>query len=258
MSNGCSNQVIPLGLLAPDAARRADLVKLLGQVSQFRVASSGPDFDSVTSAAEDCPVFVIDLAYERAGRPQFWAALRVLRPASRLVALTDDPSNLAVMGSVLHAGAYPIVEWSDVPDRIIGAVWATWCGRPLVPLGDVLLTMMAFFDSEHRPPAVLHLQDLKLDLVQRLAGRAGQPIELSAREFELLVFFAQHVGRIVTRDELARQVWHQAVPTGDPKEYVKFAVNRLRRKIEPDPRRPSLIKTVRGHGYLVAGGTGPK
>jgi DNA-binding response OmpR family regulator len=98
---------------------------------------------------------------------------------------------------------------------------------------------------------VLRMGDLRIDLDQRLARRAGLPLELTAKEFDLLAHLMRHPGRVFSRAQLLDQVWGT---THDAFEHtVNSHINRLRSKLEPDPTSPRYIVTVWGVGYRFAG-----
>jgi two-component system OmpR family response regulator len=83
----------------------------------------------------------------------------------------------------------------------------------------------------------------------------GKPIELSTGEFNLLAAFAQRPNRVLSRDQLLDIVYDREAGLFD--RSIDVQVGRLRRKIEADPKQPSLIKTVRGLGYMfTSDGTG--
>ena len=88
---------------------------------------------------------------------------------------------------------------------------------------------------------------LHIDPRGRDVRRDGAPLDLTAREFDLLLFLARHPGQVFTRQQLLDQVWDFAF-YGDPSP-VTVHVRRLREKIEPDPVRPRYLKTVWGVGY---------
>ncbi len=96
------------------------------------------------------------------------------------------------------------------------------------------------------PPATITDADLTLDTARRLAARSGQPLSLTAREFDLLMFLLRHPGRAWSRAELLDKVWGWQF--GD-QSTVTVHVRRLREKIEPDPAEPRRILTVWGIGY---------
>ncbi len=77
-----------------------------------------------------------------------------------------------------------------------------------------------------------------------------RPVELTAREFDLLAHFARNPGRVFTRTQLLNEVWGYG---HDGYEHtVNSHINRLRAKIEPDPSNPTLIRTVWGVGYKLS------
>ena len=95
-------------------------------------------------------------------------------------------------------------------------------------------------------PTVVHIADLEVDLGARRVRRAGQAIELTAKEFALLEFFVLHAGQVVDRAAITAHVWDE---NHDPfTNVLEVLVRRLRRKID-DAFAPKLIQTLRGAGY---------
>lgn len=89
---------------------------------------------------------------------------------------------------------------------------------------------------------------LKIDLIKRCVFRGGQQIQLQPREFRLLEYLARNAGRVATKTMLLEHVWDFNF---DPKtNIIETHVSRLRSKID-EPDGPSLIKTVRGSGYMI-------
>jgi phosphate regulon transcriptional regulator PhoB len=92
--------------------------------------------------------------------------------------------------------------------------------------------------------------ELKIDLVRHKVLLKDAPVELSPTEFKLLVYLAEHRGRVISRESLLDNVWgHDAFV--EPRT-VDVHVRRLRAKIEEDPEDPAYVKTVRGVGYTFA------
>jgi len=92
--------------------------------------------------------------------------------------------------------------------------------------------------------------DIVIDVEKRKVTIQGTPAELTAREFDLLLQFAQHPGRVYTRSQLLDQVWGYG---HDGYEHtVNSHINRLRAKIEKDPAHPRYLLTVWGIGYKFA------
>lgn len=77
----------------------------------------------------------------------------------------------------------------------------------------------------------------------------GDPLELTPKEFELLVYLVRHSGRVLTRDQLLSAVWNYDF-AGDTR-IVDVHISHLREKIEPNTKRPVYIKTIRGLGYKL-------
>jgi DNA-binding response OmpR family regulator len=99
----------------------------------------------------------------------------------------------------------------------------------------------------------LRLGDLVIDFRHHEAHRGEERVELSAREFRLLAFFASRRGEVVSRDSLLDAVWeYRNAPVT---RTVDMHIAKLRKKIEPDPHEPRHLVTVHGLGYkLVEGG----
>jgi DNA-binding response OmpR family regulator len=93
--------------------------------------------------------------------------------------------------------------------------------------------------------------DLQLDRERHELRRGETLVRLKPKEFELLLFFVQHPGRVFTREQILNEVWGYDF-YGGPRT-VDVHIRWLRQKVEDDPARPNRIKTVRGSGYLFEG-----
>jgi two-component system alkaline phosphatase synthesis response regulator PhoP len=92
--------------------------------------------------------------------------------------------------------------------------------------------------------------DVSVNFDKRSVLRAGQPIELSRREFQMLSHLIRNQGRVVLRDELLRSVWgYRNLPYT---RTIDVHMWQLRRKLEADPQRPRFLRTFRGIGYLFS------
>ncbi len=96
----------------------------------------------------------------------------------------------------------------------------------------------------------LKVSDLELDVPGHRATRAGQDLDLTAREFELLEYLLRNQGRVVSREMLARDVWKEADRATPLDNVIDVHIARLRRKVD-DAFEPKLIHTVRGVGFTV-------
>lgn len=99
----------------------------------------------------------------------------------------------------------------------------------------------------------LQIDDLEIDLVRRTATRAGIPLELTAREYQLLEYLARKQGAVVSRREIEAHIYDDL--TEPMSNVVDSAICILRKKMAVFPETPSLIRTRRGMGYML-GGTG--
>jgi DNA-binding response OmpR family regulator len=91
----------------------------------------------------------------------------------------------------------------------------------------------------------------QLDLgARQLTGPDGREVVLTSGEFDLLSTFAQHRGRVLSRDFLLEET--RGREPGPFDRTIDVQVGRLRRKLEPDPEKPRILKSVRGVGYLFA------
>ena len=105
-------------------------------------------------------------------------------------------------------------------------------------------------DVGHGAQTVTTIGDLTIDYGQRRVTMAGRDVELTPVEYRVLAYLAQNAGRIITQDLLLTHVW------GDEYEgeshLLQVNVNRLRRKLEPDPTHPRYLLTKTGVGYLLS------
>lgn len=91
--------------------------------------------------------------------------------------------------------------------------------------------------------------DLQIDFARAEVRLSGQPISLSATEYRLLLQFAHNAGKILTAEELLRNVWGGEY--SEEKEILWVSISRLRQKLEKDPKKPEMIVTHSGEGYSM-------
>lgn len=99
-----------------------------------------------------------------------------------------------------------------------------------------------------RQPEMLRLADLQMDLSRHKATRAGKALDLAPQEYRLLEYLLRHSGEVLTRTQLAEQIWD--INFEGDSNVVDVAVRRLRRKVD-DPSDRKLIHTLRGVGYVI-------
>ena len=94
---------------------------------------------------------------------------------------------------------------------------------------------------------VVNIGDLQLDFAHRSVTRAGQPLHLTPIEYRLLCVLYASIGRVLTHQQLLREVWGPG--HAESSHYLRIFVGHLRRKIEIDPAQPQHILTETGVGY---------
>lgn len=98
---------------------------------------------------------------------------------------------------------------------------------------------------------VVGFGDSSIDLVARRVTRGGEELRLTPKEYALLAELARHPGRVLTHVHLLRTVWGPAHI--DDVEYLRVTMRGLRRKLEPDPAAPILLRNEPGVGYRLDG-----
>jgi DNA-binding response OmpR family regulator len=97
--------------------------------------------------------------------------------------------------------------------------------------------------------SVLSVRDLTVDLARHRVTRNDQCVELSPTEFRLLSYLARNRGKVIPHRVLLTEVW--GVEYADQVDYLHLYIRYLRKKIEPNPSDPTIIRTERGVGYSI-------
>jgi DNA-binding response OmpR family regulator len=104
--------------------------------------------------------------------------------------------------------------------------------------------------DEEAAAATIHAEDMIIDTAKRRVKINGRAVDVTTKEFDLLLYFARHPGRVFTRSQLLDKVWgygHEGY-----EHTVNSHINRLRAKVEVNPEKPCYILTVWGVGYKFA------
>jgi two-component system OmpR family response regulator/two-component system response regulator QseB len=183
------------------------------------------------------------------------AAERELRAQPYVAAVLDlglpRKDGMDVLASVRRTGlTLPVLVLTArdaVPDRIRGLdIGADDYVLKPVDLNELAARLRALVRRAHgQPQECLTAQDIVLDLAARSVTKAGIPVMLSGREFDLLHALMRSTGRVLSREQLEQQLysWGQEVESNA----IEVHVHHLRRKLGS-----ALIQTVRGVGYMVA------
>jgi len=108
--------------------------------------------------------------------------------------------------------------------------------------------------SELTRPPVLRVADLSLDPHTHAVLRAETALDLTPKEYAILLILMRHAGEVVSRSRLAEQVWKADLIAID--NLIDVHISKLRRKVDA-PGQPALIQTVRGRGFKLAAGAEP-
>jgi DNA-binding response OmpR family regulator len=138
----------------------------------------------------------------------------------------------------------------EEPDRIVGLEVGAddYLTKPFSPR-ELVARMKAILrrsEPQQGKEKTVSLGDVVLDRESHDVTVAGRPVELTAKEFDLLAYFMAHPDMVVSRDLLLERVWGQEYPGGT--RTVDVHVAQVRRKLD----RPDLIRTLRGTGYKAA------
>jgi two-component system OmpR family response regulator len=126
--------------------------------------------------------------------------------------------------------------------------------RELVARTKAIFRRVESLSQAEPPKQSLHFNNLRIDLASRQVLLHNKPVDLTAKEFDLLWYFAKHPGQVFTRNQLLDSVWGYG---HDGYEHtVNSHINRLRAKIESDPSKPDYIHTVWGVGYKFSDSQG--
>jgi DNA-binding response OmpR family regulator len=139
-------------------------------------------------------------------------------------------------------------------DRVVGLeigaddyIVKPFSPRELMARIKAVLRRTAKEPEDRAPSDDLRFPGMSISPRRRAVEVNGQSVALTAKEFDLLLFLASHPGQVFTRDQLMDNVWDYSF--GGDAGTVTVHVRRVREKIEPDPVRPQMIKTVWGVGY---------
>jgi DNA-binding response OmpR family regulator len=199
---------------------------------EARVAEDGlAALDAVAERAPD--LIVLDLMLPGLDGLEVMRRVRAEDRSSAIILLTakGDESD-RIVGLRLGADDYVVKPFS--PAELVARV-------------DAVLRRVDTVGADEPP---LRFGELEIDPSARRVRVGAEELQLTAREYDLLLFLARHPGRAFTRNELMDHVWQYAFYTDT--STVTVHIRRLRAKLEPDPETPRWIETVWGVGYRFA------
>ncbi|WP_273831852.1 response regulator transcription factor [Guptibacillus sedimenti] len=97
---------------------------------------------------------------------------------------------------------------------------------------------------------LITIEDIRINMLEGKVYKKGEEVLLTALEYRLFLIFANHVGQVLTRNQLLERIWDVAGDFVNDNTLTVY-IKRLREKLEDNPQSPKIIKTVRGLGYKV-------
>lgn len=163
-----------------------------------------------------------------------------------------DGNGFAVCAAVKANTQIPVIfltasgdEYSTVTGLDLGA--DDYIPKPFRPR-ELISRMKNVLRRSGRTQSVLTLGDVKMDTMGGSVTKAGQEVLLSALEYRLLLIFLNNQGIVLSRNKLLEEIWDVAGEYVNDNTLTVY-IKRLREKIETDPQKPQLIRTIRGMGY---------
>jgi len=225
-------------LLVEDEQDIADLVVLHLDDLCDEIVVANDGHEGIRQAlSQDWSLIILDLRLPGPDGLEICRAVRRERSYQPIMMLTSKSAELdRVLGLETGADDYLTKPFSvlELAARVRAIL------RRVENLRDPAAQIAADHDA-------IQVGTINIDPTRRLVTLGGKTVELTAREFDLLEYFARHPGRVFRRAELLDRVWgygHEGY-----EHTVNSHINRLRSKIEEDPSRPEVIVTVWGVGY---------
>ncbi|MEC0208148.1 response regulator transcription factor [Paenibacillus ehimensis] len=106
------------------------------------------------------------------------------------------------------------------------------------------------YQKQPQAKAIIEVDGIRINTLEGKVYKHGDEIPVTALEYRLLLIFANHIGQILSRNQLLEQIWDVAGDFVNDNTLTVY-IKRLREKLEDDPKDPMFIKTVRGLGYKV-------
>jgi DNA-binding response OmpR family regulator len=222
----------PFVLAVDDEPGILRLLKLELQDQGFHVATAGTGEEAIGAAEEQRPdIVLLDVMMPEMGGLEVMRRLRERSDAPIILVTARDADADKVRGLEQGADDYVVKPFSA---EELGARIRAVLRRSSGPRG-----------SER----VLLAGGATIDLGRRLVTRDGETISLTRTEWLLLQQLAANAGRVMTNAELLSKIW--GAEYRDDLQYLRVWISRLRRKLEPEPAEPVVIKTLQGIGYVL-------
>ncbi len=166
----------------------------------------------------------------------------------------SNGNGFAVCSGIKAKGDTPVIfvtasgdEFSVVAGLDMGA--DDYISKPFRPR-ELLSRIKSVLRRSGKINSVTEIHSLTIDMVKATVMKRGKEIFLSALEYRLLLVFLSNRGVVLSRNKLLEEIWDIAGDFVNDNTLTVY-IKRLREKIEDDPQNPSIIKTIRGLGYIM-------
>ncbi|MBN1813318.1 MAG: response regulator transcription factor [Anaerolineae bacterium] len=213
-------------------------------------------------AAQRFDLVILDIRMPDMDGTEVLRAARPAAPNTVFILLTAHGTLDSAIVAIRHGAFDYLVKPSPVQE-IVRAVEAGLAERqrrlsreePVALLERALTSLKVAGERQGTISSAerfLQAHDVTVDTLRRLAVVRGQPVDLTPTEFEILTYLMRHQDRIVSCREIVAHVHGYELDERDARPLLRAHIHRLRRKLERTPDAPSLIRTVRGSGYLIS------
>lgn len=224
-------------LVVEDEPSIVTLIKFNLEQAGFSVLTAEDGNTGLQLAVDESPdLIVLDIMLPGMDGIEICKTLRQEKNTTPIVMLTARDDELdKVLGLELGADDYLTKPFS--PRELVARIKA--------------VLRRTNQEDEPEKENIISIGDLTIDTETYEVAIRGNSLELTPKEYELLLFLANHQGKVLSRDQLLNGVWDFEYD-GDTR-IVDVHVSHLREKIEDDTKQPKYIKTIRGFGYKMDG-----
>jgi two-component system, OmpR family, response regulator VicR len=226
-------------LIVEDEREIAELVRDYLEAEGFRSTLAFDGLDGLNQFIEHQPaVAVLDVMLPKMDGIELCRRIRAESNIPIIIMSAKKSDTDKIIGLGIGADDYVTKPFS--PGELVARIKAQ-------------LRRFKHLSVQKEPENIIRFPGFEINLKEYTVFSAGNQVELSAKEFQLLAFMASNKGQVFTKEQLLENVWgYQHV--GDTNTITVY-VRKLREKIEPDPSEPQYIKTVWGIGYKFDGGS---
>ncbi len=239
-TGGQEELIVKKVLVVDDEQSIVTLLQYNLQQAGYEVITAMDGEEGINAAISEQPDFIIlDLMLPKMDGIEVCKHLRQQKVSTPILMLTaKDEEFDKVLGLELGADDYMTKPFS--PREVVARVKAILRRIQAQPSAE---------GQEKEKTDYIKVKSLKIYPEHYEAYFDDEQLELTPKEFELLLYLAQHKGRVLTRDQLLSAVWNYDF-AGDTR-IVDVHISHLREKIEEDSKKPTFIKTIRGLGYKM-------